>query len=135
MPQFRTLIIAAQDAPFAREITERIDPLNYSFMFLAGLSPTGEEPPTHFVSTGYISDNVALMVPLATFEFTDGTWTQTDYYPGRPDIAAERAAEVGMTVTPEQIADIFSRADSTAQEPFTAFARLGLQLVREESPI
>jgi hypothetical protein len=131
MPQFRTLIIAAQDAPLAREIAEHVDPLNYSFMWLMGLSSTGQEPATNYISTGYVSDNMALMVPLATLEWQEDEWVQTAYYAGRPDIVVARCAEVDLEVTEQEVADLFSRADSTAQDPWVAIARLGLQQIRD----
>jgi hypothetical protein len=37
----------------------------------------------------------------------------------------------GLTVTQAQVDAVYATADVTEQEPFTAFARLGLQMVQE----
>jgi len=138
MTKFRTLIVPAADAPEARRIAQGIDPLNYSYMWRTPLSVTGDEPATHYISTGYVSDAFAVMAPCTEWQWQQdaadpqapGQWVQTAYYPGRPDIVVERCAEVDVEVTEQEVADLFSRADSSEQEPFVAMSRLGVQMVR-----
>lgn len=55
MDIFRTLIVPADQAPLARLIAETLDPVNCQGMFTTGLSPTGDEPATHYISSGGIS--------------------------------------------------------------------------------
>lgn len=49
---------------------------------------------------------------------------------GDPVIVAQLANDAGFACTVQQVTDLFNVADVTEQEPFTAFARLGLQLVQ-----
>ena len=138
MTKFRTLIVEAPDAPEARRIAQGIDPLNYSYMWRTPLSVTGDEPATHYISTGYVSDAFAVMAPCTEWQWQQdpadpqapGQWVQTSYYPGRPDIVVERCAEVDVEVTEQEVEALFSRADSSEQEPFVAMSRLGVQMVR-----
>lgn len=43
------------------------------------------------------------------------------------------AAEVPLAVTEAQVEAIYGRSDVTQQEPFEAFARLGLAIVQREA--
>jgi hypothetical protein len=54
---FRTLVVSAAIAPFARQLSGAI-PSGIG-MFVAGYSPTGAEPATHFVSEGWIDAEIA----------------------------------------------------------------------------
>jgi len=138
MTKFRTLIVPAPDAPEARRIAQGIDPANYSYMWRTPLSMTGDEPATHYISTGYVSDAFAVMAPCTEWQWQQdpadpqapGQWVQTSYYPGRPDIVVARCAEVDVEVTEQEVEALFARADSSEQEPFIAMSRLGVQMVR-----
>ena len=137
MTKLRTLILPAADAPEARRICQGIDPTNYSHLWRTPLSVTGDEPASHYITSGGVSDAFAMMAPCATWEWqqTDpqapGQWVQTAYYPGRPDIVVERCAEVDVEVTEQEVEALFSRGDCSDQEAFTAMARVGVQMVRE----
>jgi len=138
---FRTLILAAQDAPLARQIAETLAGAAGAGMWISGLSADGAEPATHYVSTGRITPEFAAMCPVATWEWQQadpevaGAWVQTGYEPGNAAMVAAgcAAAEVPLAVTEAQVEAIYGRSDVTQQEPFEAFARLGLAIVQREA--
>lgn len=129
MDSFRTLILPASVTPLAREIAATLSP-GGSGMWTTGLSPTGAEPATHFISTGLISPEFAHMVPEQTWEQVDGAWTQTGSTPGNPEAVTEACNAAGLEVTLAQVLAVFDAADATEQEPFVALGRLGLVLTQ-----
>lgn len=130
MDNFRTLILPAAVTPLAREIAATLSP-GGAGMWSTGLSPTGEEPATHFISTGLISPEFAFMVPDQTWEQgEDGAWTQTGSTPGNPDAVHAACTAAGMEVTLAEVEAVFAVSDVTEHEPFTVLGRLGLVLVQ-----
>lgn len=118
----RTMIIPAALAPLARALAAGLSP-GGAGMFTVGLSPTGEEPATHYVSSGLIS---------GAFEnvMTDAS------------LLHAACVAKGATVTLEQCQALVSQSDVSGGEvliddegreyvetPFQAFERLGLRLV------
>ncbi len=131
---FRTLILPAAVTPLAREIAATLSP-GGAGMWSTGLSPTGEEPATHFISTGLIAPEFAFMVPEQFWEQDeDGAWVQTGMTPGDPVAVFEACNAAGMEVTQAEVDGVFAVADVTEQEPFVAMGRLGLVLVQEQAP-
>lgn len=129
MDIFRTLILPATVTPLAQEIAATLSP-GGAGMWTTGLSATGAEPATHFISTGFIPPEFAHMVPEQFWEQDEtGAWVQTGSEPGNPVAVYEACTAAGMTVTLEQVEAIFAVADVTEQEPFVAMGRLGLVLV------
>jgi hypothetical protein len=133
---FRTLIVTDLDAPTARQIAETLAPVGGSRMWLAGLSPTGKPPATHYVSTGLIGPDFAAMVPCTFWANEDGNWVETGSEPGNAALVAMACgmAEPPLVITEAEAQAIMDRSDISDQEPFTAYSRLGLQLISEDSP-
>lgn len=133
---FRTLLVTASDAPTARQIAETLAPVGGSRMWLAGLSPTGKPPATHYVSTGLIGPDFAAMVPCTFWANEDGVWTETGSEPGNAALVAMACgmAEPPLVITEAEVQAIMDASDISDQEPFTAYSRLGLQLISEDSP-
>ena len=130
---FRTLIVTAADAPLARSIAVTLSPEGGKQMWIAGLSADGSEPATHFVSTGAISPEFAVLMPSQTWEQDEnGTWTMTDSVPGDAAMLHGLCVAAGMTVTLQDIEAVFTASDVTEQEPGVALTRLGLQAVQTE---
>lgn len=135
----RTLIIAAQDAPLAQSIASTLAGAAGTGMWTTPLSSDGAEPATHYVSTGYVTEQFAAMCPLATYEYQQldpdgpGVWVQTAYVPGDAALVSAACAQADppLTVSVAQVEAIYSRADVTEQEPYVAFGRLGLRIVQE----
>ena len=129
---FRSLICTAATTPLARDIAATLSPSGGQNMWLTGLSATGNAPATHYVSTGLISPEFAMLVPEQVWEQdANGDWVQTGSSPGDPVLCYEMCLEGGLTVTQAQVNAVYAAADVTQQEPFTAFARLGLKMVQE----
>ena len=132
---FRTLVLPANVTPLAQEIAATLSPGGVG-MWTTGLSPTGAEPATHFISTGFIPPEFAHMVPEQFWEQDEtGAWVQTGSTPGDPVAVYEACTAAGMTVTLEEIEAVYAVADVTEQEPFVAMGRLGLVLVQSAEPI
>ena len=101
-------------------------------MFTTALSATGALPATHYISSGYIFDDFAALLPLTTVE------PSTD--DGDPDMVTERpcnvafveglAAQAGITLPAGTVAGLFDALDVSEQGPFEAVARLGLVMVQ-----
>ena len=128
---FRTLVTSAATTPLARDIAATLSPSAGQNMWLTGLSATGNAPATHYVSTGLISPEFAALVPEQVWEQDEnGDWVQTGSTPGDPVACYQLCIAGGLTVTQAQVNAVYAAADVTTQEPFVAFSRLGLQLVR-----
>lgn len=128
---FRTLILDAEVTPLAQQIAATLSPAG-SGMWTTGLSPSGTAPATHYISTGYIGPEFAHMVPLQVWEQDEtGHWQLISTEPGDPEAVTAACNAAGLEVTLEQVDAVYSGADVTEQEPFTAMARMGLQIVQE----
>ena len=129
---FRTLITTAATTPLARDIAATLSPTAGQNMWLTGLSATGNAPATHYVSTGLISPEFAALVPEQVWEQnpSTGAWTKTSSTPGDPVLCYQMCIAGGLTVTQAQVNAVYAAADVTMQEPFVAFARLGLKMVQ-----
>jgi hypothetical protein len=128
---FRTLILPASVTPLAQRIASTLSPAGAG-MWTTPLSPTGATPATHFISTGQISPDFAHMVPCQTYaQDEEGAWVETSSEPGDPQAVTDACNAAGLEVTLEQVEAVFAVADVTEQEPFTAMARMGLQIASE----
>jgi len=120
--QFRTIIIPAQTAPAARALAAALDAAGVG-MWTTPLSPTGQLPATHFISSGMLGTTFVDLLPLNDPELPQS--------PGMPEFVATMASQVGIDITEEQVTALFTVADSTCQDPHQAMARLGLQIISE----
>ena len=104
-------------------------------MFTTGLSETGTEPATHYISSGAIFDDLAALLPLTTVEPStdDGEPDMVTERPGNVAVVEGLAAQAGITLPPGTIAALFDAIDVSEQGPFEAVARLGLVMVQSEA--
>jgi hypothetical protein len=133
---YRNLIIPADQAPLARLIAATLDPVNCQDMFTTGLSSTGDEPATHYISSGGISEGFAALVPFTVWaqEGDPPEWVEVSHDPGKPVKTYELCLQAGLEVTLEAIEVMYASADVTAENPWAAMARMDLQLVRPPVP-
>lgn len=99
-------------------------------MFTTGLSPTGEAPATHFISSGAIETQLADILPVATITVVEGVETLTPAA-GDLDAVLGLASAAGVPVDLATVEGLFAALDVSEQSPFTAMERLGLQIVEE----
>jgi hypothetical protein len=129
MDIFRTLLIPDANVALAREIAASFGPGGVG-MFTTPLSSDGDEPATHYISSGYVPAEFAYMVPCQTWtQDENGEWVLVSSEPGDPIAVYTHAVEAGVECTQDDVDALFAAADVTSQEPFTAMARLGLQIV------
>lgn len=133
---FRTMIVPSDYQTLAQNIAATLGGVAGEDMFIVGLSASGTAPATNYVSTGYIGAQFASLLPLDTYttEIDPNTGEPVvihTHKDGDPVLVAQLANQEGLEVTVEQVTDLFNASDVTEQEPFVAFARLGLQLVQE----
>ena len=131
---FRTMIVPAAQAPLAREIAVTIKPVEGQGMWTSPFSPDGEEPATHFISTGYIGQEWETLMPLQVWEQDEGVWTMTSAYPGDAPLLHAALTAAGSTITLAQIVNLFGASDVTEQPPWLAIERLGLSSAQPAEP-
>ena len=104
-------------------------------MFTTGLSETGTEPATHYISSGAIFDDLAALLPLTTVEPStdDGEPDMVTERPGNVAFVEGLAAQAGITLPAGTVAGLFDALDVSEQGPFEAVARLGLAMVQSEA--
>ena len=138
---YRCMIVTAADAPLVRSIADMFagSPQN---MWIVGLSADGKAPATHYISTGGVPEGYQVMAPWQVWEQDEtGAWQMTDSYAGRPDIVWRACQQPipdsdppqpKLPCTLEEVEMAFARSDMTAQDPWVAMGRLGLQIVQPE---
>lgn len=131
--QFRTLVIDAAHRDFAALLCETLAGPSGGNMFTTQLSADGKAPATHYVSTGYIEEEFAQLLPLEVWkQDEDGTWVMEDMIPGKPAVIVALAAQKELEVTIVEVEQALAALSSTTLEPFVDFARMGIQMVTEE---
>lgn len=131
MDIFRTIILPTNTIQLARDIASTLSPAGVG-MWTTGLSADASSSISHYISTGFISEDFAYMVPEQVYEQdTEGAWILTETIAGNPEAVHAACTAAGMQVTLAEIENVFLTADVTAQEPFVAMQRLGLQLTQE----
>lgn len=121
MDAFRTLIVPDAHVALTRTITETLAPVGGKGMYTTGLSLTGAEPTTHWISSGFIDPDYAALLPH------DGAG-------GYPKVIVQMCAGAGLTVALADVEALLQAADITTETPQQAMARLGVQLVTELEP-
>lgn len=115
---FRTFIVPAEIANAARNLGECLTPAAAG-MFNTPLSPTGELPATHYISSGLIDD--VWSVPLTDVAILYG--------------AAQQGANEQGLVMYGTLADaqrLLAEGDISDEPADVAMARLGIRLISEE---
>lgn len=123
----RTIIVPAAFQQLAQALCEAIAEGDAgNGMFTTGLSATGALPATHYISSGPIAAEFGDLLPLTSFD-EEGVPTTR---PGDVATVEAIADQAGITLPAGTIAALFAAIDVTEQEPFTAMARLGVQIVQ-----
>jgi len=132
---YRCMVVRAEDVVVARTIAEGISPVAGAGMWPIPVSPDGNAPATHYWDAGSIGPEWEVLMPLQTYaRDSNGDWVLADVYLGDPQALYDACVQYGVSVTQQQIADLFNNSDVTTQEPAEALARLGLKLVQAGEP-
>ena len=123
----RCMIVPVDHVDLARSLCATLAGEGGSGMFTTPLSPTGDYPPTHWISSGLIEDAFADLLPLLSVDVTDAPLA------GNPDHVCTLAHDAGMAVSYDDIVRLFSAVDVSAQPPHAALERLGLALSNDDS--
>ena len=125
----RTIIVPAQFQQLAQGLCEAAAEGDAGKgMFTTGLSETGTEPATHYISSGPIYESLADLLPLTTVAYEEEDTTETTR-PGNVPVVEGLAAQAGIALPPGTIAALFDAIDATELGPWAAMARLGLVMV------
>ena len=95
-------------------------------MFTTGLSETGTEPATHYISSGPIAAEFGDLLPFTSFDAEGEPTTR----PGDVATVEAIADQAGITLPAGTIAALFAAIDVTELDPWAAMARLGVQIVQ-----
>lgn len=130
----RTMIVAAPAAPFARALAAAFP--SSAGMWTTGMSASGTEPATHFVSSGLLQEEFATLLPLTAWTRSEaGDWVRGEHTPGQPAVIVAAAAQAGVTVSEDQVLALFAACDVTEQSFDDAAQRMGLRLVSESQEL
>lgn len=132
---FRTLIIPASDVEVARKVGAGFGTGGQG-MWTTPLSPTGEEPATHYISTGWIPSEFSTLIPNKSWVKDDyGVYVLSSEYFGDIDGIWNIVSENNTEITINELQSLFDSVDISDQKPSDALERLGLQLVRSNELI
>lgn len=107
----RSIVVSAAIASNARSLAAQVP--GGAGMWITPLSPTGQAPATHYISSGKIWLEFALML-------------------SSPEEMVAGATRYGLTPSIDLATATYllSQADISTEDGFTAMAQLGLQMVR-----
>ncbi len=129
-----TMITPDANVALARDLAATIDPVGGANMWITPLAADAAGPATHWVSSGFVPDAWQQLIPVQTWEQApDGTWIMVSETDGDAVQLTALAVAAGLTVTEADVQALFDAVDVTTQDPWTAFSRLGLVLVVEDS--
>jgi len=129
MDSFRTMIVPAQHVDLARQLAASFGPGGEG-MWTTALSKTGSDPAASYISTGYVPEEYAVLMPLQVWELDENqSWQETSSTPGDPVAIYQLASSQGVACTQEQVTALLADVDVTEQEPFTALDRLQLKII------
>jgi hypothetical protein len=100
-------------------------------MFTTPLSPTGEAPPTHYISSGLIEEPFADLLPLTSVSYAEDGTPFTETRPGNVALTVQLAADAGLPFTEAEVSALLSAVDVSAQSAQDALTLRGLRMVVE----
>ena len=126
---YRNMIVTAYYQDVANNICETLSPNHGQNMFTTGLNAMGTGTPTHYISSGFISEEFAALMPLMTVN--QETNEVTVIQEGNADaiIALMQAAGASNIPSKTVINNMFSKADVTIEPAMQTLNRLALKLI------
>ena len=105
-------------------------------MFTTGLSPDGSAPATNYISSGYIFQEFADLLPLTAVNYDIEGSPILSTRPGNVAVVEAMAAQAGFDLAPGTIGALFDAIDVTdvyEVGPHERLAQLGLAIITEEA--
>lgn len=127
----RTIIVPATLAESARAACAGLAGPGGSGMFTTPLSPTGEAPPTHYISSGLIEEPFADLLPLTSVSYAEDGTPFTETRPGNVALTVQLAADAGLLITEAEVSALLSAVDVSEQSAEDALTLRGLRMVVE----
>lgn len=127
----RTIIVPATLAESARAACAGLAGPGGSGMFTIPLSPTGEAPPTHYISSGLIEEPFADLLPLTSVSYAEDGTPFTETRPGNVALTVQLAADAGLLITEAEVSALLSAVDVSEQSAEDALTLRGLRMVVE----
>lgn len=125
----RTIIVPASIADSARAACAGLAGPGGSGMFTTPLSPTGEAPPTHYISSGLIEQPFADLLPLTSVTYAEDGTPSIETRPGNVALTVQLAADAGLPITEAEVSALLAAVDVSDQAAEDALARLGLKII------
>lgn len=125
----RTIIVPAAIAGAARAACAGLAGPGGSNMFTTSISPTGEAPPTHYISSGLIEAPFADLLPLTSVTYAEDGTPSTEIRPGNVALTMQLATDAGLTITAAEVSAMLAAVDVSEQSAEGALARLGLRII------
>ena len=126
--QHRCMIVPAEHADLARVLCETLAGPGGAGMFTTALSATGQDPATHYISSGLIEQSFADLLPLLIQTETG----MEKINQGQPEIIHAAAQQAGLTLDQPEIERLLAAVDVSDQSPLEAMDRLGVRMVQGE---
>lgn len=124
--QHRCMIVPTEHVELARVLCETLAGPGGAGMFTTALSATGDDPATHYISSGLIESDFADLLPLIELPAD----ADPVIHPGQPDLIIQMATTQGMGVTVNEVQALLAAVDVTEQAPAEAMDRLGVRMVQ-----
>ena len=127
----RTIIVPATIAESARAACAGLAGPGGSNMFTTPLSPTGEAPPTHYISSGLIEEPFVDLLPLTSVNYAEDGTPSVATLPGNVALTVQLATDAGLPITEAEVTTLLFAVDVSEQSAEDALARLGLKIIIE----
>ena len=125
----RTIIVPASIAEPARAACAGLAGPGGSGMFTTPLSPTGEAPPTHYISSGLIEEPFADLLPLTSVSYAEDGTPSTETRPGNVALTVQMATDAGLPITEAEVSALLFAVDVSEQSAEDALIRLGVKII------
>ena len=127
----RAIIVPASIVEPARAACAGLAGPGGSGMFTTPLSPTGEVPPTHYISSGLIEAPFADLLPLTSVSYAEDSTPSVETRPGNVALTTQLASAAGLPITEAEVSALLAAVDVSDSAAEDALARLGLKIIIE----
>ena len=127
----RTIIVPAVLVDAARAACAGLAGPGGSGMFMTPLSPTGEVPPTHYISSGLIETPFADLLPLTSVTYDGDGAASTDTRPGDLGLTVQLAADAGLPITEAGVSALFAAVYVSEAPSEAVLSFLNLTFIQE----